>query len=197
MSKSVEGKQALNRRQFLTRLSIMVGGTLSASLVNGIMAGASASPIAAGSAGKILSAGEVAFLDRICDLIIPRTDTPGAHDVGVVGFIDSFYSDYETKGARNKFLTGLKSFQAQADADTGGDFCKAPAAVQEKWLGETDAKAYAKGAPRSFYRSLKETSVLGYYTSEAGASEELEYLAVPGPYQGEIKVTDKTRAWAT
>lgn len=35
-----------------------------------------------------------------------------------------------------------------------------------------------------FFRTMKELTLLGYYTSEVGATQELHYVAVPGRYDG-------------
>jgi len=41
-----------------------------------------------------------------------------------------------------------------------------------------------------FFYKLKALTVLGYYSSEAGASQELVYLPVPGGYLGSFKVSE-------
>ncbi len=46
-----------------------------------------------------------------------------------------------------------------------------------------------------FYR-LKELTMVGYYTSEPGATEELQYIHVPGRYDGCEPLEDVGRTWA-
>ncbi|MEM1118395.1 MAG: gluconate 2-dehydrogenase subunit 3 family protein, partial [Bacteroidota bacterium] len=47
-----------------------------------------------------------------------------------------------------------------------------------------------------FYRQLKELTVAGYYTSEVGATQELQWLAVPGRYDADVPLSAVGRAWA-
>ena len=42
-----------------------------------------------------------------------------------------------------------------------------------------------------FFYQLKELTVLGYYTSEVGATQELAYLPIPGHYEGDYDFTGK------
>jgi gluconate 2-dehydrogenase gamma chain len=47
-----------------------------------------------------------------------------------------------------------------------------------------------------FFRTMKELTVVGYYTSEAGATRELRHESVPGRYEGCIPFSDVGRTWA-
>jgi hypothetical protein len=47
-----------------------------------------------------------------------------------------------------------------------------------------------------YFRLLKELVLLGYYTSEAGATRELRYAAVPGAFRGCVPLAEIGRAWA-
>ena len=43
---------------------------------------------------------------------------------------------------------------------------------------------------------LKELTLVGYYTSEVGATQELRYERAPGRYDGCMPYEDLGRAWA-
>ena len=62
---------------------------------------------------------------------------------------------------------------------------------------EVDAPSLdgAEAGP-SFYRQLKELTVAGYYTSEVGASQELQFNAVMGRYDPDVPLAEIGRAWA-
>jgi hypothetical protein len=47
-----------------------------------------------------------------------------------------------------------------------------------------------------FFFHLKELTLVGYYTSEVGATEELRYEHVPGRHEGCLPVEELGRAWA-
>jgi hypothetical protein len=52
------------------------------------------------------------------------------------------------------------------------------------------------GQPPHFIRLMKELTLLGYYTSEVGATEELKYIAVPGRWDACVPFSEVGRAWA-
>ena len=43
---------------------------------------------------------------------------------------------------------------------------------------------------------MKELTLLGYFTSEVGATKALRYLPVPGRYDGNVPYKKGDRAWA-
>lgn len=68
---------------------------------------------------------------------------------------------------------------------------------------EADTIRWIHGEPRPvrtpslpFFRTMKELTVVGYYTSEVGATVELRHEAVPGRYQGCVPFTEVGRTWA-
>ena len=68
---------------------------------------------------------------------------------------------------------------------------------------ETDTVQWVHGETRGqgrrstpFFRTMKELTVVGYYTSEAGATVELRHEAVPGRYEGCVPLAQIGRTWA-
>ena len=51
--------------------------------------------------------------------------------------------------------------------------------------------------PPHFFKNMKELTVLGFCTSEEGATNFLKYEAVPGAYHGCIPYSEVGAAWAT
>jgi len=66
---------------------------------------------------------------------------------------------------------------------------------------DKEQKAYAsnkkKDDPAHYFRMMKELTLWGYFTSEAGATKALRYVAVPGRYEGCIDYKKGEKAWAT
>ena len=66
---------------------------------------------------------------------------------------------------------------------------------------DTEANKYMaekKGEdPKHYFRMMKELTLLGYFTSEIGATQALRYVAVPGKYEGCVPYKKGDRAWAT
>lgn len=65
---------------------------------------------------------------------------------------------------------------------------------QAKILGSLDVEAYAEGVDKHPWRTIKTLILTGYYTSQAGGSQELRYEPVPGRWEPDLPVTPETRA---
>jgi len=50
---------------------------------------------------------------------------------------------------------------------------------------------------RFFFRTMKDLTIVGYYTSQPGATKELRYVQVPGRFDGCVPLTKIGRSWAT
>src|SRR4051812_8803026 len=59
-----------------------------------------------------LSDPQLALVGAIADTILPRTDTPGATDVGVPAFVDVIVSENYNDADRAAFLSGLDAMAA-------------------------------------------------------------------------------------
>jgi hypothetical protein len=57
--------------------------------------------------------------------------------------------------------------------------------------------ASSENAAKPFIVELKELTLLGFFTSEPGATKVLQYNQVPGPYKGCVPVGEVGRTWAT
>jgi hypothetical protein len=110
---------------------------------------------------RTLTPSEMEFAAILCDLIIPRTDTPGASDAGVPEFIDRRLSASPDLAVR--FRRGL--------ALLGADFIHLP---PDRQIGiVSDAGNAPESEAGRFFRLLKDLTIDGYYSSRAGLVEEL------------------------
>lgn len=180
----------MERRQFIASTGFFFGLSLTPSLSFGLKAKESANY----SDFKVLSYEQVSIIDNLVDLIIPPTDTLGARKAGVTKYIDSLLCDYYDEAYRNQFLTKINALLKVVNKDfkkSKSDLAKYDwSKLIENLLD--DQKGEYSG--RDFFLDLKKTTIEGYYTSEAGASVELKYIAHSPTYSGEVKMTESTRA---
>ena len=103
----------MNRREAIQRVALLTGGALSAPALLAVLNGYAKAP---GPDWKpaVLGHDEFAVVVRIVDIMLPRTDLPGALDVGVPAFIDSILTDVYTPADREHYLEGLREFEAAA-----------------------------------------------------------------------------------
>lgn len=191
----------MNRRDAIKNATLLLGGVLSASAISGVMAGCKAEPKGSGWAPKFFTAEEGSTLEAIVDRIIPKTDTPGAKDAGVHNFIDQLMAEFYQDKDKAAFRDGLKAIEAEAKSAHGKSFAALKPEEQDAVLTKFDAEAYAEGRkpedPPHFFKTMKELTVLGFCTSEVGATEFLKYDPVPGAYHGCIPYSEVGAAWAT
>ncbi|MEJ1097030.1 MULTISPECIES: gluconate 2-dehydrogenase subunit 3 family protein [unclassified Pseudoxanthomonas] len=208
-------KTDINRREAIRRVALLMGGAVSAPAILGVLSGCSAEPDT-DAAGKktewkpvFLTQAQVALVAEVAEVMIPRTDTPGAKDVGVPAFVDKMMKDVYPKDDQTHFLSGLADFEAQAKREHGRAFLElepAQRAALVKQLHdpaveeEREATLPLSERRRPFILMMKELTMLGYFMSEPGATQVLQYRPVPGAYHAcvPLKQAGKGgRTWAT
>ena len=186
---------AMNRREALRRTALLLGGAVSAPTIAALLAGCDARAGVNGWSPRALNADQAELVATIAEHISPETDTPGARSTGVHRFIDTMLAEYYTLDERRRFLAGLDDVDARARRSGGKSFLRLAPQGQLALLGELDRDAYAKPAT-PFFRTMKELTILGYYTSEPGATRELHHTPVPGRFEGCLPLAQVGRTWA-
>jgi hypothetical protein len=180
----------VGRREALRRTALLLGGVLSAPAIAGVLAGCdSRNP----SASRALTSDQAELVATIAEHIIPETDTPGARAAGVHVFITKMLADYYEPDDRQRVLEGLASIEC------GHNFLDCSAEEQLAVLRIIDQEAFAEAPGRGgvhWFRTIKELTLLGYYTSEIGATQELRHVAVPGRFEPCVPLAKIGRTWA-
>lgn len=191
----------VDRREAIRRVAVLLGGTLSAPAIAGVLAGCTRESDAdARWKPRALSSEQGELVATIADHIIPRTDTPGASDVGVPRFIDTMMAEFYPAADRQHFVAGLAALDERARRAHGTTFLRSAPGEQVALVSALDAEAIAQGSgvpEPHWFRTMKELTLLGYYTSEAGLTKELGYVQVPGRYDGCVPLDAAPRSRAT
>jgi len=200
---SNDPQRTIDRREALRRAALLLGGALSASTVAGVLAGCEARRTPDGAwAPRALSSEQLDLVATIAEHILPETDTPGARAVGVHRFIDAMLADSFPDEERRHFLAGLSDVDARAQRSCRRAFLRCATLEQRAVLDQLDREAFAATAsppdrlPVPFFRTMKELTLVGYYTSEVGATRELRHAPVPGRFEGCVPLDQIGRAWA-
>ena len=195
-----DSPDALVRREALRRAAILLGGVISAPTIAGILAGCDSRSAGNGTWTPLaLTTGQAALVATIAERIIPETDTPGARTASVHVFIDKMLAEHYAPGDKQRVLDGLATIDARTREQCDGNFLDCSAEQQRAVLEIIDQEAFAKIPERRevhWFRTLKELTLLGYYTSEVGATQELRHVAVPGRADGCVPFAQIGRTWA-
>lgn len=194
----------MDRREALKRTALIMGGVISAPAIAGILKGCTAKP-SVNWKPAYLSADQATLISQLSENIIPKTDTPGAIDVGVPEFIDIMLKDVYKEEDQKRFMEGLKAFEEGAEKEYGDPFIELGTEDQTAYVKKIhdeaikEEKSENRPAKRPFILMVKELTLLGFFTSKPGATQVLQYEAVPGRYQGciPLKEAGNGKTWAT
>jgi gluconate 2-dehydrogenase gamma chain len=142
---------------------------------------------------RILTPHQCVTVRALAEMIIPRTETPGAADTGACEFVDLMLAEWYDLEDRERFLQGLSDLDAHMIAIFGQNFVESTADRQAQMMTELGEKmveeierrktepAHDVDVPEaeSFYPMLRRLTLTAYYTSEAGATEELHFQIIP------------------
>lgn len=120
-----------------------------------------------------LTDAQLALVGAIADVILPRSDSPGATDVGVPAFINVIVSENYGADERAAFVAGLEALDVKIKGST-------EAAAVESIESTQDRRA----EPARTYWRLKGLIIHGYFTSEAVMKRVLHTEIMPGRFDG-------------
>ncbi len=180
----------VSRREAIRRAALLAGVALSPEWLSFV--GRAQTPVAK----TYLTAAQAPLVSAAAERILPRTDTPGAIDVGVPAFIDRFYGEFMSQADRKLLVSALDEIESAAKTAHGTSFAALTAAQQDAVL--RSVATAQQGRDPSSFGLLKSVTVLGYFTSEQVGKSVLHYDPVPGAYEGCLPI-DKVgrRSWTT
>jgi hypothetical protein len=178
-------------------LKLAAAGAVLPLLPEGAVA-APLSPAAPVAAGRFLSAPEMALLDELTEMIVPKDGhSGGARAAGVVAYIDGRLAEYDPeipplREEREKWKAGLAAVDALSLATSGKSFLESSPAERTALLQQLSTataplpteEPVDRGQPATekpetvgqrFFVELKSWTVRGYYTSRVGIHDEMEY----------------------
>jgi len=200
----------MNRREAIQKAALTLGYAISSATAFGVLHGCKAKPDLVYKP-DFFTDEQALTVSELSEIILPRTATPGAKEAGVPGFIDSLLKEVYTREQQAKFLSELSTFEEEAEKNYGDRFgslkkedqlafvkkkhdeamSSVGAAGVEGWWNSGNEKE------TPFVMTIKELTLVGFFTSEPGATQVLQYNQVPGPFQGCVPLEKVGKAWAT
>ncbi|WP_316817727.1 gluconate 2-dehydrogenase subunit 3 family protein [Pedobacter nyackensis] len=211
----------MNRREAVKNVAFLMGGALSATTIGVFLESCNSTSTKA--KGSLFTDDQQELITEIADIIIPTTSTPGAKAAGVGPFISMMVKDCYPDDAQKAFVKGLDDLDKQAKDEYKKSFINLSVAERQELLGKLRDETVAatkvekeklaeqdkqkpvttsilpkdkpKMEPR-FFAIIRDLTLLGYFTSEIGATQAYEFVEIPGRYDGCMDMKPGQRVWA-
>lgn len=191
----------MERRDLLKAMSATLGGTLA--LPDSIFARL-AEPFDAKEL-TFFRPRERAQVAMIAEAIIPRTDTPGAIDAGVPGWIEIIVQDCLPPEDQQVIVEGLADLMRRCLQEHGTNLGELPPGKQVAFLTKMhedtlaekrEAQKAGLNPRRTFLEQFKDLTKFCFASSEVGATEAFEFVYVPGQWIPSMPLKEGQKAWA-
>ena len=174
----------MNRRQIIKQLGIAGGAAV---LAPSLFTNCSSEHYQL----SFLTEDEFKLLDELADFTLPVSEkSPGARQAQVANFIDRYISVCYTKDQKLTFQQGIVIFRKQCYDFYNKGFVNMTAKQKGQALRNPEILS------KDFFKELKQLILFGYFTSQEGVTQALEYVAIPGKYDGDINYEKGNPAWA-
>jgi hypothetical protein len=124
------------------------------------------------------------LVSSLADAIIPRTDLPGATDVGVTAFIDVIVAEYYNDDERAVFLSGLDAIGARVTLTGATSLAEMTPEGRTTLLDSLDRPVDRQAPEARAWSRLKGLVIHGYFTSERVQKDVLKTVIMPGRFDG-------------
>ncbi len=139
--------------------------------------------------GQFFKASELTRLNDIAEIMIPRTDTPGAADAEVAAVVDGLMLTWAIEPTRAQFKRALAALDANANANHGAFYTSLMPTERVALIEAIDTAAFSETPPDDAedYKRMKELIFRVFYTSEEGSAD---HVPIPGGYQGNLTLEE-------
>ena len=209
----------MKRRQALSTMAILIGGAM-------VSTETFFSSCKSDVKETFFTKEDISLLDEIGETIIPATpSSPGAKAARIGEFMKVYVTDCYDAADQQTFFEAISQVKNSSQKKYGKGFLKLTVAQRRDILVELEkgkpavvtnspkplagsgdaiqtgkseeAKSKLKEPPNRYFEMLKELTLLGYFTSEPGATKALRYIQTPGYYKGDVPYVKGDKAWAT
>ncbi|TLP80271.1 gluconate 2-dehydrogenase subunit 3 family protein [Maribacter sp. ACAM166] len=150
---------------------------------------------------------EAKTIAALVDMILPRTDTPGALDVKSDIFIDTVIAKSYDKEGQDDMRANITAFNENCKSKYGAVFYNLNEDDRIAILNEAEKSSgkFGKGVwgagvgpqePIGFYRSMKSMAIWAYFTSEEMGENVLNYDPIPGAYEPCKPLSEVGNRWS-
>jgi len=191
----------MKRREILRYTAFATGAIVGAPLLGTILSGCKTDGVdnSVDNSLQFFNKQDFAMVKDLIDIILPKTESPSASEVGVHKMIDSMVGTVYNNEDRAAYKIGFSSLISYLEKQAGGkDFIDMEADKKLDLLQKLDhADGNDSENVSKAYLDLKQQTIAYYLSTEEIAKNYLNYLPVPGDYESCIPLADVGgKAWA-
>ena len=191
--------KTIDRRGALKKVTLMMGGAAMTPALLSVLQSCQQAKEQLDWVPEFLDENQARMIMEVSEQIIPKTDTPGAQEAGVHIFIDAFIKHCVPAKFQNIIPDGLLGLENKSQSQFQKGFLDISKEEQVSILSEAAEADYSQADDKenpTFFRSLKQLTLLGYFSSQKGATEALALLEIPGNYEPCLPLEEGQKAWA-
>lgn len=186
----------MNRREIIRYTALVSGAALSAPLLSSLLVGCRLDPVADASSRSLQFFNEEEFqlISELADILLPKSDSPSATEVGVHYMIDHMLGAVYTSENQEIYKAG---FLALGQYLKETRFSKMNAEEKVALLKSLDGSSEENlKTPRKAFWDFKQQTIAYYLATEEIGTQFLNYLPVPGTYESCISLEEAgNKAW--
>lgn len=181
----------MKRRDILKYTAYTTGAIISAPVISSLFSSCKAEDFTHINNYKpqFFSNDEFKFIKNIVDVILPKTESPSASEVGVHKVIDGMLAKVYKSSDKNEYRIKFNALKAYL-SETDGDLLN-----KLENLSTSDEEEFK--IQKIGLQNLKQQTIAYYLSTEEIGKKHLKYLPVPGEYIGCISLEETGgKAWA-
>lgn len=206
----------MERREALKNIGFGSAALFSSSMLFGALQGCAAKP-SVDWIPVFFTPQEAAQMEKICEAIAPKTDTPGALEAGVPNHIDQAYAVLIKENEANYFKRGLAVFVKHFDEEQEVSFNKATTeqltdVINSYFRKYNDNPEILNNYRRTFadegektdefveahfVTTVVDATFSSYFTSELVGETVMAYDPIPVKYEGCIPYEPGQKSWSS
>lgn len=171
----------MNRRQLVQAMAAISGHALFPTVLTSFLSGCRNTDMA-GYQPVFFSPGDFGTIQEIIDIILPATQTAAASQANTHVFLDQVFaqclSPEEQRGLKAGMAELFSGFRKAGD--------------KAAFVTATDKDAYSNNEHLAYFKTLKQYTLIGYFTSQEGETKASAYVKIPGDYKADIPAGDRT-----
>lgn len=192
----------MTRREAIKHAALWMGGAMLTPTALSLLQGCS-SETSKKWDPVFFSETQAALVSITAETIMPADNFAGAIELGVPEFIENMVYKVYPKEDQQTFVKGLDAYGTAAKKTFGKPLPECNKDQQFEFISKQN-RLMVKGGQaqpehvRSFFRDIKDLTLKGYFNTKIGATKVLQYVAVPGYYDGcmPLKEVGTGKTWA-